>query len=793
MKAASASAGEDGGVEEGAAGSEARPESEGQGSSKAGEAAAEGGASATPQRIFVPNINSDDPEERIAARRLRIAARLEAKRREALGEDPDAKKLVEEEQSRSHKQIEESRQRLAKLLLDGTELVTNIQVAADAREAHRRSEEEELTRQRVEKLENEAKGNQDKFDEITSKWASAREKVIPQDLWEALNQQQQLCALLIEEKNKLISELQQELKAKDDQYVKDLRRQAEDINLLLERMEEQIRNLMKNYRRELLQIEKAFELERRELLNNNKKKWEQGMQTLNNQELDFMMARLKKVEEYQRELNQLRVQDAEEYNVIKIKLEHDVQILEQQLEQMKAIYQLNQEKLEYNFQVLKKRDDENTIIKSQQKRKINRLHDIINNLRQKLARQVKQYREENQTLSTDYKRIVEQYKDLQRTMRHFAIVDAEHFLAVWLMNEEEAKQLIYKAFDADRVIHAQQLGLQWFEPDTWILHNVGPIVHCKKVKSANELAQEVIAAEGTSRSPREAHLPSKGSSQEEKITSCKQSGKESPEAEPAVKALCSISTKTIKHLLELLCDESGFLIESKLRGLLQPLEKADRTLMKLDSIFSALSIDNEEDVYKMMEFFLSFKSQQEMTDQDVKALLAEMTPEGEPSEEEETEAASEAEPTVIAEEATKSPVIVERASLEPLSTISMHPNDILKALKAFVQEIQKLREKHPPVKIAPEERDDSKDSEYWEALAHIIPDGKLKLWDALVVGLQKYYHILSQRAKLITETDGLHQQNAELRLLLQQYLQSPVNAELLIPPTHLLNLQLNSA
>ena len=49
-----------------------------------------------------------------------------------------------------------------------------------------------------------------------------------------------------------------------------------------------------------------------------------------------------------------------------------VQILEQQLQQMKATYQLNQEKLEYNFQVLKKRDEENTITKSQQKRKITR-------------------------------------------------------------------------------------------------------------------------------------------------------------------------------------------------------------------------------------------------------------------------------------------------------------------------------------------------------------------------------------------------------------------------------------
>lgn len=39
-------------------------------------------------------------------------------------------------------------QKLAKLLLCGTELVTNIQVAADIRETRRRVEEEEIKRQR---------------------------------------------------------------------------------------------------------------------------------------------------------------------------------------------------------------------------------------------------------------------------------------------------------------------------------------------------------------------------------------------------------------------------------------------------------------------------------------------------------------------------------------------------------------------------------------------------------------------------------------------------------------------
>ncbi|XP_072842348.2 dynein regulatory complex protein 1 isoform X1 [Pogona vitticeps] len=773
------------------------PELDGEsGEGAAGGGGGGGGASAGP-RFKIPSLASDDPQERIAARRLRIAARLEAKRREALGEDPDAKKLVEEEQSRSHKQIEESRQRLAKLLIDGTQLVTNIQVAADSREAHRRSEEEELTRQRVEKLENEAKGNQDKFEEITSKWAAAKEKTIPQDLWDRLNQQQLLCALLIEEKNKLISELQQELKSKDDQYVKDLRRQAEDINLLLERMEEQIRNLLKNCRRELLQIEKAFELERRELLTNNKKKWEQGMQTLNRQELDFMMARLKKVEEYERELNQLRVQDAEEYNVIKIKLEHDVQILEQQLQQMKAIYQLNQEKLEYNFQVLKKRDEENTIIKSQQKRKLNRLHDVLNNLRQKLARQIKQYREENLALSADYKRIVEQYKDLQRTMRHFAIVDAEHFLAVWLMNEEEAKELIRKALDADRVIHAQQLGLPYVEPDGWFLHNVGPIVHHQKKKSAHELAQELIAPESkpgvppnlgpraSTKSPKEFASPSERGP-EEKVCAAEDSGREAPSAEPETKALWSVSAKTVKCILELLCDESGFLIESKLRGLLQPLERPDQTLMKLDSIFTALLIDSEDDVHRMVEFFLRFKAQQVASGQKGEATPGDAAPREAPLE---TEAApaTEEEACGVPPKEGQGPV----GSVASPSAVYMHPNDILKALKAFVQAFWELRDQRPPVKKTREERDDSKDSEYWDALAHVISGGKMKLWDALIVGLQKYHHILDQRAKLITETDALHQQNAELRMLLRQYLQSPVNAELLIPPTHLLHLQMN--
>ncbi|XP_015990616.1 dynein regulatory complex protein 1 isoform X1 [Rousettus aegyptiacus] len=704
--------------------------------------------------ILGPSIYSDNPQERIQARRLRIAARLEARRREELGEYLDGKKESEEDQSKSYKQKEESRLKLAKLLLCGTELVTNIQVATDIREIHRRVEEEEVKRQRLEKLENEVKTSQDKFDEITAKWEEGKQKRIPQELWEMLNNQQVHCAGLIEDKNKLINELQQELKTKDDQYVKDLKKQSDDICLLLERMEEQVKNVMKNFRQELQHIEKAFELERQELLTSNKKKWERALQAHNAKELEYLMNRIKKVEDYEKQLNKQRVWDFEEYNLIKIKLEQDVQILEQQLQQMKATYQLNQEKLEYNFQVLKKRDEESTVIKSQQKRKINRLHDILNNLRLKYAKQIKQFQEDNQSLTLDYKRLVMQFKELQKAMRHFALIDDEKFREIWLMNEEEAKDLIKRAFDVDRIIHTHHLGLPWTAPDFWFLKNVGPISQ-QPQKSATQILEEVLMQ------TEEEWAEETASEPESYLDLPKQ-----------------ISAKTTRRILMLLCDESGFLIENKLLSLLLPLEKSECYLLRLDAIFSALGIESEDDLYKLVNFFLKYQAHHPSFSQDRTSLVSAL------ESAEQLDLKRGREESLVEKEPEEKEV--------PHSARLIHSNDVLKILKAFVMGLKKPRDSRPPVKLLKDMRDTSKDSEYWKALATVISPTTQNLWDGLYTALEKYHLILTQRAKLLIENSSLEQQNTELQMLLQQYLDSKINSELQVPPTQVFRIPTKS-
>ncbi len=56
-----------------------------------------------------------------------------------------------------------------------------------------------------------------------------------------------------------------------------------------------------------------------------------------------------------------RCTDAEDFHILKIRLETDIQNLEQHLEAMRATYQLNTEKLEYNYRVLVERDHENQV------------------------------------------------------------------------------------------------------------------------------------------------------------------------------------------------------------------------------------------------------------------------------------------------------------------------------------------------------------------------------------------------------------------------------------------------
>lgn len=62
------------------------------------------------------------------------------------------------------------------------------------------------------------------------------------------------------------------------------------------------------------------------MLEQHSDKWNQMLQERRQKEIDYMEKREKRVEDFEQQLQALRIQDAEEYNQVKIKLETDVQV-----------------------------------------------------------------------------------------------------------------------------------------------------------------------------------------------------------------------------------------------------------------------------------------------------------------------------------------------------------------------------------------------------------------------------------------------------------------------------------
>mmetsp|Transcript_4676 Transcript_4676/g.15483 ORF Transcript_4676/g.15483 Transcript_4676/m.15483 type:complete len:645 (+) Transcript_4676:346-2280(+) len=496
-----------------------------------------------------PKLNSTDREERILARRRRIAERQAAKLKGKEGE------LVGEETKaigKGEQQTIESRKRLYKIRAQGDDKVTDIRVAGDNRENYRRIEEEARRQELRGKLLAEAEHSARHNATVAMRWADLFSIEVPQELYEQIEKQREACTRITDSKDRLIKEINNELKAKDDEYVKALKKQAEDIDQLLKFMGHQFRELQVAFAEELEEIESAFKQERMELINANKAEMAGLFDKRSAREQKFMDDMLETAEDYQRQLEEERVQNAEDYNILKIRLETDIQNLEQHLEAMRATYQLNTEKLEYNYRVLVERDHENQSTINQQKRKIARQRDILSNLKAKYAELDRRFQEENMKLTDEYKRITEQFKDLQAKYRHFETADTQRYVDVWDMNEGVAAELVHKVLRADKIIHEQQLAVSWNPPDDELF--VSPMKEADKHE--NEEGEQ-DAAEAAAQALRER-----------------------------------MEDPKYRALLRLLVSESGFLVDAKLARALEGAVGEDGDALRADSIVRALGISD---------------------------------------------------------------------------------------------------------------------------------------------------------------------------------------------------------
>ncbi|KDR12480.1 dynein regulatory complex protein 1 isoform X2 [Zootermopsis nevadensis] len=737
-------------------------------------------------------ITSLGPNERKLARRLRIKKRLQkANQQQQLNGcqelEVDIKTMLEI-------QLQISEDQLERLLLDGKELITNVQVANDAREVKRRKDEVATREKRLERLEDQANESVEKFNVVNSRWKIFLESNDPLDLHRDMEEQKVKCAELISQKDKLIKELKTELRLADERFEKDQEKQKEDLWLVTERIDNQVKVMRKAYKDELKLIEEVIALEHKQLMEVSEKKWEALYKKHEKLEVEHMEKKFQTVDEYEDEIYKVAVEHHEKLREVKIKLESDIQVLQQELELVKGQCLMNSEKLVYNFQVLKRREEENLIVRAKQKRRINRLQDVVNNLKKKIAETEESTETESARLTEEVMRLQHNILDIEKKADHFAEVNDRKYQQVWELNRDTAKTVLDKVLDIDRILHEHQLGLEWTHPDVSLLR----LEDLASYRCAMQVIADLFPEKGT-----------QGKNDELKSVGLTVRNEDMEKLHA--------KERLLQNILKLVADNSDFLVEQKLNELLGPHTDKKKMLIKIDNVFTALGINTEAEIMMLKKCFLPYakcsvcstsveekmtttfrsshesigsastagdtetaeagmifdtsivkfgvdpaKAEQLLKDMDITAIEATSTP-----------------VKSIAGAKAKLHLTHSKPGCSETLPLFIDPVYVFKALRDFAVKFAPKEHslhtnlksvKHSTVSRLLSTQDVTA---FWTRFRKIFSQQREKLWDGLLIGLQMYHRILEDRHKLNVDTVQLKRQNAELRRLLHFYIQNP--------------------
>lgn len=238
-------------------------------------------------------------------------------------------------------------------------------------------------------MDEESRQAQKQFEEISSRWSQISKMNDPLNIHNECEAQRQRCTELLEQKNNMIKVLKEDLETCDNKYREDMISQNEDITLLIQRIEQQMKLLRKAYWYNLDLLQNAIHAEFKEFLEEKQKLWNKLYKKRNKLEQETVEEKIGNQQLYDDQLQDLRLNFEDEFRQKKIEYEKQIQSLELELEQLKPSCLQLKLAFEYNFTLVQKRVEENMYNHSQQKRRNNKLNDVVTILRQK-AKQTKE-------------------------------------------------------------------------------------------------------------------------------------------------------------------------------------------------------------------------------------------------------------------------------------------------------------------------------------------------------------------------------------------------------------------
>nr|XP_057943493.1 dynein regulatory complex protein 1-like [Doryrhamphus excisus] len=537
---------------------------------------------------------------------------------------------------------------------------TDLQTAADAKQSLRRTKFDEAIRLRLERLDYSKVFSKEKLEEIQQGWREAEKNVTLPDLLRDLNRQQTLCSELMEYKMKLIADLQKEWEEGSERHSIDLRKQTEALDIMIDRMDQVRRMTMAN--KELARIKSPHDV----FLTQSLSEWEGYQRDLRAKAQEWLTQRKATMEEYEKAMPKLELAQ-EQSSTAKRAIDMKLMELEREQEEIKGKRAV--------LEARKLSCDEIPEVIYLLRKRVNTLKVQLSDIMKMIATEEETFQRREQYLLEDIRSSMAQHKRIQKKIKHFALSDAQTFVEMSQMLVSEVKLLAESALAADSHI-CMHLGLTWERPDA-VMECSYPI----QPQDQFEMAAQVYA-----------------------------------------ESVSEVDAKTMMALLELLCNELSFIIDSSEH--LSFLESDQRTAERMLALLNAFDF-YDNDLNRLASFLLKYEEQhKERADKD-------------------------------------------DGSAAIVTSELVLPNNVLPAFLSFVS--YRVHCMKNSVHRHHLHWDSDADKAFWESMVSVIPEEKLRLWDAAEIALTQYLAVLEQNSNIFQKNLTLEEDNRELRRQLSSH------------------------
>lgn len=201
---------------------------------------------------------------------------------------------------------------------------------------------------------------------------------------ERMRYQSERIANLLQQKDDIIIELQDALNKASRTYNTDQLKQQGDIQSLIERIDEQIDVMKSVYLDHLELLHHSIDTERRTFKLYHSNEWQNLYNVRIFEGAQYLSDLLERNENYHGEMVFTQLEHEEINRKMRIQLDKDNDLVQQNLQRARAEIELNTEKLHYNYYVLQKRAAENIFVRNKQKNRLIKMRTCISMLRKRI-------------------------------------------------------------------------------------------------------------------------------------------------------------------------------------------------------------------------------------------------------------------------------------------------------------------------------------------------------------------------------------------------------------------------